>query len=323
MKILCTGGAGFIGSHFVKHMINQGHEVIVLDRLTYAGRRENLASVNCHFVHGDICNQELVDTLVPGCNLIVNFAAESHVDRSIQDPLSFVKTDTLGVAVLLEAARKHGAGFVQISTEEVYGSVISPSDELTRFNPSSPYSASKAGGELLVSAYGKTYNLPVLIIRGSNNYGPFQYPEKLVPLFITNALENRLLPLYGDGLQIRDWIFVDDFIKGIEAVILYGEFSSVYNIGAGNERTNLYMARTILDIMKKPKALQEHVTDRKGHDRRYSVDSSKIRALGWEPRVSLEEGLEHTVKWYRENPEFWRSLKDASKDFFLRNYGKA
>jgi dTDP-glucose 4,6-dehydratase len=324
MRVLITGGCGFIGSHFAKRLAVTGHEVVVLDKLTYSGNPANLEGIQHTFVEGDIANREAVHA-AGTCDAIINFAAESHVDRSILDPSAFVFTDVLGTHVLLEWARELGARYVQVSTDEVYGDQPpgSASREDDPLRPSSPYAASKAGGDLLVLAAVRTYGLDALITRGSNTYGPNQYPEKLIPLFITNALDGEPLPLYGDGRQRRDWLHVDDHCAAIELVLHEGASGEIYNVGADDERENVEVTARILDLTGADSSLVRHVEDRPGHDRRYGVDTSKIRALGWGPRRSFEEGLASTVEWYREHADWWRPLKsDDYLDYYRRQYGR-
>ncbi|NYB51144.1 MAG: dTDP-glucose 4,6-dehydratase [Methanobacteriaceae archaeon] len=306
MKIMITGGAGFIGSNFVHHMSeNEDYEIIVLDKLTYAGDLENLKEIRdkIEFVKGDIADEETVSSSMKDCDMVVNFAAETHVDRSIKDPGVFVKTDVIGTYNLLESVRKYDVErYLQISTDEVYGSIENGSfTEESNVDPSSPYSASKAGGDLLVSAYWKTYGTPVIITRSSNNFGPRQYPEKLIPLFIMNAMQDKPLPVYGDGKNVRDWIYVMDNCKGIEVALMKGKLGEVYNIGGGNERNNLEITHLILELLGKPESLITFVEDRLGHDRRYSLDSSKIMKLGWMPETPFEDAMRETVEWYKKN----------------------
>jgi dTDP-glucose 4,6-dehydratase len=331
-KIFVTGGAGFIGSNFVKYMLAEHPEekVVVLDKLTYAGNLDNLREVweepRFSFVKGDICDQSLVEETMEGCDGVVNFAAETHVDRSIGDASAFVKTDVFGTHVLLDAVKRLGVErYVQISTDEVYGSIEEGTfREADPLNPSSPYAASKAGADLLVLSYYITYKLPVLITRSSNNFGANQYPEKLIPLFVTNALEDRSLPLYGDGLNVRDWLYVEDNCRGIDLVLRQGEVGQIYNIGGDNERTNREITELILKTLKKPASLIKRVKDRLGHDRRYSISSEKIKRLGWATRSPFEENLAQTVRWYVQNPEWWKKIKEGRKDFqeyYKRQYG--
>ncbi len=329
-RLLVTGGAGFIGSAFVRRIL-QRHpdiEVTVLDKLTYAGNLANLEPVSddprYRFVRGDIADAGLVDELAPTVDAIVNFAAESHVDRSIEGPDAFIQTDVYGTFVLLEAARRHGhARYLQVSTDEVYGHVPDGSSaETDPLRPRSPYSASKAAGDLLVGAYHTTYDMPTLLTRASNNFGPYQYPEKVIPLFITNAVDDEPLPLYGDGLQIRDWLYVDDHCDALELVLARGEAGATYNIGAGNELTNLELTRAILELMDKPMSLVRSVPDRAGHDRRYSVDTARLRALGWQPAHAFGDGLALTVGWYVQREDWWRPLKSGEYlDYYRRQYG--
>ncbi len=329
-QYLVTGGAGFIGSNFIHYLLAKyGSEVRIVnvDKLTYAGNLDNLKDVanapNYRFVHGDICDARLMDELVPAADVVVNFAAESHVDRSIGAPDDFIKTDIYGAFVLLEAARKYGVKkFIQISTDEVYGSILDGSfKESDRLEPSSPYSASKAGADRLAFSYFVTYGLPVVITRCSNNYGPCQFPEKLIPLFVTNALEDKSLPIYGDGKNVRDWIYVMDHCDAIDFLISHGDDGQVYNIGSGNERTNLDITGIILRELGKPESLMTWVPDRLGHDRRYSVDTAKIRALGWKPGHTFEEAMTSTIRWYRENKWWWEKLKTGEYlEFYKQNY---
>ena len=313
MRILITGGAGFIGSNFVRYMLeNRDYKLTVLDRLTYAGREENLQDIKerITFIKGDICNKKDVEKAVEDCSAVINFAAESHVDRSIIDAGDFVKTDVLGTHTLLETARKYDIEkYLQISTDEVYGSIENGSFvEGDPLDPSSPYSASKAGGDLLVNAYYKTYGLPVLITRSSNNYGPYQYPEKVIPLFITNLLRGKKVPLYGDGQNVRDWLYVEDNCSGIDTVFHKGRIGEVYNIGGGTEIENIELTMKIIELLGKEKDSIEYVADRPGHDRRYSLDCQKIKKLGWEPKTDFEDGLKKTIDWYRENEWWWKGL---------------
>jgi dTDP-glucose 4,6-dehydratase len=317
VRLLVTGGAGFIGSNYVRWALHERPDVEITnyDLLTYAGNLENLRDVEegrrYRFVKGDICDSGLLDEVLPGHDAIVNFAAESHVDRSIDWAAEFVRTNVLGTNALLDGARRHGTPrFLQVSTDETYGSIdVGSFQEEDRLEPSSPYSASKAGGDMLVRAYHRTYGLPVLITRGSNTYGPFQYPEKVIPLFVTNLLEDKPVPLYGDGMNVRDWIHVEDHASGIHAVLEHGEIGQVYNVAGGNELTNIELTKRICDLLDKPHSLITPVTDRPGHDRRYSVDTTRARALGWEPRWGLEEGLVATVEWYRENRWWWEPIR--------------
>jgi dTDP-glucose 4,6-dehydratase len=327
--ILVTGGAGFIGSNFVRRML-QRHpdiELTVLDKLTYAGNLANLADIEndprFRFVHGDIADASVVDDLAARAQAIVNFAAESHVDRSIEAAHDFIQTDVVGTHVLLEAARRFSHDlYLQISTDEVYGDVeAGSSTEGAPLMPRSPYAASKAGADLLVLAYATTYDLPVAITRSSNNFGPYQYPEKIIPLFVTNALNGEPLPLYGDGMQVRDWLYVTDNCAAIETVLTHGTPGDIYNVGGGNELTNLELTRAILAEVGQPADLIRLVADRPGHDRRYSVDSTKIRALGWRPEHDFSEALAATVAWYRENPGWWEPLKTGDYlDYYRRQY---
>jgi dTDP-glucose 4,6-dehydratase len=328
-SIIVTGGAGFIGSNFTRWMLARHPDlyVTVLDKLTYAGNLSNLADVErdarYRFVLGDIGDASLVEGLAAEVDAIVNFAAESHVDRSIEAAADFIQTDIVGTHVLLEAARRSGHQlFLQVSTDEVYGHVESGSStEESPLAPRSPYAASKAGADLLVLAHATTHGLPVAITRSSNNFGPYQYPEKVIPLFVTNALEGEPLPLYGDGLQVRDWLYVTDNCAAIEAVLLQGEASGIYNVGGGNEMTNLDLTRTILREVGRPESLVRLVTDRPGHDRRYSVDTTRIRALGWRPEHSFADALSATVAWYRDNEAWWRPLKSGEYlAYYRRQY---
>jgi dTDP-glucose 4,6-dehydratase len=327
--LLITGGAGFIGSNFVKHVLEKhsDYQIVVLDKLTYAGNLENLESCRNNprfsFVKGDICDARTVEKVSEGVNFIVNFAAETHVDRSITKPDDFIRTDILGTHVLLEAGLKHQIErFVQISTDEVYGSIERGSfTEDSPLCPSSPYAASKAGADLLVLSYWVTHKMPVLITRSSNNYGPNQYPEKVIPLFITNALEDKPLPLYGDGRNVRDWLFVRDNCAAIDLVLHRGAVGEIYNVGAGEEKMNIELTRTILQILGKPESLIAQVADRKGHDRRYSLDASKLRALGWKPDADFDTALRQTVRWYVENPSWWQKIKSGEfKEYYRRHY---
>lgn len=329
MRILVAGGAGFIGSEFVRTTLRDHptDEVVVLDKLTYAGNPANLDPVRSdprfRFVHGDICDPDTVRPLVEGCDVVVNFAAESHVDRSLEAPGQFIQTDVYGTYVLLEAARHAGhERFLQVSTDEVYGEVPSGrSRETDCLRPRSPYSASKAGGEMLVWSYRASYKFPALITRGSNTYGWYQYPEKIIPLFITNAIDDLPLPIYGDGRAVRDYLFVSDHCRAIDLVLREGEPGVDYNVGAGLEIDGITVADTVLRLLGKPERLKRFVRDRPGHDRRYALDTTRIRALGWEPAVSFREGMERTVRWYLENQWWWRPLKDgAFWDFYRRNY---
>jgi dTDP-glucose 4,6-dehydratase len=332
MRILVTGGAGFIGSNFVHYVarVHPAWEITVLDKLTYAGRRENLARLEgrpgFRFVKGDIADPRVVAEVLPGCEYVVNFAAETHVDRSLYDAGAFIMTDVYGTFVLLEAARRaEGLKlFVQISTDEVYGSVESGSStESDPLMPRNPYSASKAGADRLAYSYWATYGVPVIVTRASNNYGPYQFPEKVIPLFVTHALEGIPLPLYGDGMNVRDWLHVDDHCRAVDLLLAQGVPGETYNVGGGNEVPNIQLTRRILGLLGKPETLIRRVTDRPGHDRRYSLDCGKLRGLGWSPEVPFEEGLRATVDWYRANEGWWRPLKESNPAFrehYRRHY---
>lgn len=332
-RILVTGGLGFIGSAFIRLLLRErpATAVVNLDAVTYAGNRANLREVDGHagyrFVHGNICDPGAVeDAIGDGVDAIVNFAAETHVDRSILEPEAFLRTDILGTHVLLEAVRKHRIGrYVQVSTDEVYGDVAQgESYETDALQPRSPYSASKAGGDLQVLAYRTTYESPVLITRGSNTYGPYQFPEKLIPLFVTNLIDDQPVPVYGDGLQIRDWLHVDDHARGILHVLERGEIGNIYNVGGGNPRTNLDMTKRLVEGCGRSLTTHvKHVTDRAGHDRRYAVNCDKTHALGWTPGVPFERGLADTIAWYVANESWWRPLRDgAFADYYDRQYAR-
>ena len=330
-RVLVTGGAGFIGSNFVHRFLGRFPDahVVVLDALTYAGRRENLdglAAKSLTFIQGDICNADDVARAMDGCDYALNFAAESHVDRSIEQPGQFIQTDVFGVYVLCEEARRRKiARFIQVSTDEVYGEVLEGhADENWPLVPRSPYAASKAGGDRLAHAYWATYGLPVVVSRSSNNYGPRQYPEKLIPLFVTNAIDDQPLPVYGTGLNRRDWLHVDDHNDALIALLGETEVEGeVFNVGAGHEYDVLTITDTILGLLNKPKTLIRHVEDRPGHDRRYAVDPSKLtQRTGWKPRVQFEDGIRSTVEWYRANESWWRPIKDGEfRAYYERMYG--
>ncbi|MDA1306043.1 MAG: dTDP-glucose 4,6-dehydratase [Acidobacteria bacterium] len=333
MNVLVTGGAGFIGSNFVRwaHDAHPDWHITTLDKLTYAGRMENLDSVmgsaRHTFVKGDIADAAVSAPLVQQSEIVVHFAAETHVDRSIQSAADFITTDVIGTFVLLEAARQapHLRRFVQISTDEVYGSVpTGHSVESDELKPRNPYSASKAGADRLAYSYWATYNVPVVITRASNNYGSNQFPEKIIPLFITNAIDNIPLPLYGDGLNIRDWLHVDDHCRGIDVVIAQGVNGEVYNIGGGNEVRNVDLTHRILELMDRPRTLIRPVADRQGHDRRYALSTAKLQTLGWAPTVPFEDGLAATVQWYSTHEGWWRPIKEqdpAFKAYYAAQYG--
>jgi dTDP-glucose 4,6-dehydratase len=331
MRLLVCGGAGFIGSTFARQrLLEHGDDVVVLDKLTYAGREENLQDLagneRFQFVRGGIEERQDVAEAIAGArpDAIVNFAAETHVDRSIAEPDAFVRTHALGTYVLLEAAREHGLRYVQVSTDEVYGSIEDGTfTEQSPLRPSSPYSATKAGADLLVQGYFHTYGLGALICRGSNNYGPYQYPEKLIPLMILNALHGDPLPVYGDGMQVRNWIHATDFARAVGHVLEHGEAGEVYNAGGPDEQANIDVVRRIVALTGAADSQIEHVADRPGHDRRYSLSSEKVRALGWEPRVRFEEGLAETVRWYRDSSWWWEPIRSGEyRAYYERQYGR-
>ncbi len=332
-RILVTGGCGFIGSNFVRHVLaaRTGIEVVNLDALTYAGRRENLADVEgdgrYRFVHGDICDPEAVAQAMAGCDAVVNFAAETHVDRSLLGAGHFIQTDCRGVWVLLEEARRLGVErFVQVSTDEVYGSIERGSfTEESPLKPRNPYAASKAGGDRIAYSFWASFDVPVVITRASNNFGPYQYPEKLIPLFVTNAVDDRPLPLYGDGGNVRDWLFVTDHCAAIDFLLESGEPGEVYNVAGGNERTNLEITSAVLGVLGKPDSLVRFVDDRLGHDRRYSLDGGKLTALGFTPTTDFAAALEATVRWYADHPEWWRPIREHDAEFaayYRRQYAE-
>ena len=329
MKLVVTGGAGFIGSNFIRHVLATHAEdsVVNLDKLTYAGNLKNLADVadspRYRFVHGDVCDAKTVRDVFRGADAVVNFAAESHVDRSLVEPDAFLRTDVFGVFTLLEAVRELKIPrFVHISTDEVYGSLATGSArESDPLRPSNPYSASKAGGDLLALAYWQTHRVPVVITRSSNNFGPYQYPEKVIPLFITNALDDEPLPLYGDGKNVRDWLYVLDNCTALDLVLRKGRDGEVYNIGGGHEVENIVLTRDILRLTGKPETLIRPVKDRPGHDRRYSLDSKKVRQLGWTPKHPFGKALEATVAWFREHEAWWRPVKSGElKAWYRQQY---
>ena len=336
MKILVTGGCGFIGSNFIHYYLRKYPEdsLVNVDKLTYAGNLKNLSALSLSpryaFIRGDIADPlQMEEIISQGVEGIVNFAAESHVDRSIEAPMDFMRTNVFGTFVLLEAVRKVSSKrrirFLHVSTDEVYGSLgeTGAFTEETPMAPNSPYAASKAAADLMVRAYHHTYGLPTLITRCSNNYGPYQFPEKLIPLLISNAIEGKTLPIYGDGLNVRDWIHVEDHCRGLDLVLHQGKEGEVYNIGGQSEKTNLSVAKTILDHLGKPHSLLRFVTDRPGHDRRYAIDFSKIqRTLGWAPSISFEEGIRQTIDWYQGQQEWWREIKTGEYlDYYQRMYG--
>jgi len=324
MRLLVAGGAGFIGSCFLKRAAARGDEVVALDKLTYSGNRANLDGADCEFVHGDIADPAVVEKAAAGCEAVVNLAAESHVDRSILGPAEFIQTDVFGTHVLLEWARKADARYVQVSTDEVYGDVppgvASREDDPLR--PSSPYSASKAGGDLQVLAYVRTYGVNASITRGANTYGPHQHPEKLIPLFVTNALEGEPLPVYGDGRQRREWLYVEDHCAALELVLAEGGVGEVYNV-PGEDHENLEVTERILELTRAEASLVRHVADRPGHDRRYALDGSKLRELGWRSQRSFEDGLATTVDWYRNHRAWWEAVKSGEyRDYYEQQYGE-
>ncbi|MFH1347437.1 MAG: dTDP-glucose 4,6-dehydratase [Candidatus Margulisiibacteriota bacterium] len=336
MKLLVTGGAGFIGSNFIHYILSKypEDEIINFDKLTYAGNLDNLedlkGNLRYKFYKGDICDPAAVEKaigLVDEVDAIVSFAAESHVDRSILSAGDFVQTDVYGTYVLLEAVKKFKIKrYIHISTDEVYGSIEEGSfTEESPLMPNSPYAASKAGGDLQVRAYFKTYNLPVIITRSSNNYGPFHYPEKVIPLFITNAIQNKKLPLYGDGKNVRDWLYVEDNCAGIDAVLRKGREGEIYNIAGESEKENIEITKMILKELGKSEDLIEFIKDRPGHDRRYSIDCSKTKKLGWAPKTGFEDGIRKTVRWFQENRQWWEKIKEKQKEFqsfYAEWYGK-
>jgi dTDP-glucose 4,6-dehydratase len=322
MRLLVTGGAGFIGANFVHHTVetHPDYDVVVVDAFTYAGHRSSLAPVaeRITVVEADICDEEAMDQAMAGCDVVVHFAAESHVDRSINDPGPFLRTNILGTETLLRMARKHGVGrFHHISTDEVFGALPLDGgrfDEETPYAPRSPYAASKAASDHLVRAYGETYGLPFSITNCSNNYGPYHLPEKAIPLFITNALDGKTLPLYGDGRSVRDYLFVTDHCRAIDLAIHSGKEGRTYCVGGGAERDGVALAETILDLLELPRDRIEFVADRPGHDRRYAIDATRIRGeLGWEPSVSFEEGIAATIAWYKAQQDWWRPIKDRTE----------
>jgi dTDP-glucose 4,6-dehydratase len=323
MRILVAGGAGFIGSHFVKRLQRAGDDVVVLDKLTYSGNRANLPA-DVEFHQGDIAEPTELASAASGVEAIVNFAAETHVDRSILTAEDFGRTEFRGTQVLLEHARISGVRLVQVSTDEVYGDLEAggSSKETDPLRPSSPYSAVKAAGDLLIPAYVRTFGVNATITRGSNTYGPHQYPEKFIPLFVTNALDGEPLPLYGDGRQIRDWLYVDDHCAGIEHVLREGKPGEIYNVGGGDERENIDVAERLLALTGADRSLLRRVADREGHDRRYSLDTTKLRSLGWAPQTAFDEGLAQTVEWYRANRDWWAPIKSgAYREYYERQYG--
>jgi dTDP-glucose 4,6-dehydratase len=323
MRVLVTGGAGFIGSHFAKRLQAAGDEVRVLDKLTYSGNPANLDGTGIELVVGDICDAAAVAEAAEGCDAIANFAAETHVDRSILGPVEFIQTNVAGTQVLLDHARATGIRLVHVSTDEVYGDVAEgvSSVEDDPLRPSSPYSAAKAGGDLQVLGSVRTYGVDALITRGSNTYGPNQYPEKLIPLMTTNAIEGEPLPVYGDGRQVRDWLWVEDHCAGIELVLRDGAAGEVYNVGGNEERENVEIVSRILELTGADESLVRHVEDRAGHDRRYSLDTAKLRALGWAPQKSFEEGIAETVAWYLAHRSWWEPIKSGEyREYYERQY---
>jgi dTDP-glucose 4,6-dehydratase len=334
VKVLVTGGCGFIGSNFIRRLFESrgdGVSVVNLDKLTYAANPANLADVenrpNYRFIKGDIADPDVVRVAMEGCDAVVNFAAETHVDRSLFGDASFIETDVRGVFVLLEEARRRGrlSRFIQISTDEVYGSIASGSfDEESALNPRNPYAASKTGGDRLAYSYWASYRLPVVITRASNNYGPYQYPEKLIPLFVTNAIDGEPLPLYGDGRNVRDWLYVKDHAAAIDFLLDAGEPGETYNVAGGNEAENLAITKRVLSLLGKPESLIRFVDDRPGHDRRYSLDAGKLARLGFESATRFEDGLAETVRWYREREDWWRPIKErdpAYREYYRTQYG--
>jgi dTDP-glucose 4,6-dehydratase len=333
VKILVTGGCGFIGSNFVRRLFEERGErvsVVNLDKLTYAANPANLADVagrpNYRFFQGDIVDPDVVRVAMDGCDAVVNFAAETHVDRSLLGDASFIETDVRGVFVLLEEARRQGVRkFIQISTDEVYGSITQGSfHEESPLHPRNPYAASKAGGDRLAYSYFASYGLPVVITRASNNYGPYQYPEKLIPLFVTNAIDGQPLPLYGDGRNVRDWLYVEDHAAAIDFLLDAGEPGETYNIAGGNEAENIDITRRVLELLGRPESLIRFVDDRQGHDRRYSLDAGKLARLGFRSSTPFDEGLEETVRWYRQREDWWRPVKErdaAYREFYRNQYG--
>lgn len=333
MKLLVTGGAGFIGSNFVHYILKTypEDEVVVLDVLTYAGNLENLKLAEGNqrycFVKGDITDAAAVNVLVAECDAVVHFAAESHVDRSIMDPGAFVRTNVFGTFTLLEAARKHGKRFHHVSTDEVFGALESSDPafaELTPYAPRSPYSASKAASDHLVRAYFHTYGLSVTISNCSNNYGPYHFPEKLIPLVITNLLEGKKVPVYGDGLQVRDWLYVEDHARAIDLILRQGIIGETYCVGGNAEKENIWIVKKLLEILGLGEERIEYVKDRPGHDRRYAIDFTKIKTeLGWEPTVTLEDGLKKTVEWFKQNESWWKNVKSGEyQKYYEEQYGK-
>jgi dTDP-glucose 4,6-dehydratase len=326
MRLLVCGGAGFIGSNFCRvRSRDHGDDIVVLDKLTYAGRRENLEDVEHTFVHAGIEDPEAVAGAMDGVDAVVNFAAETHVDRSIAEPDAFVTTHAQGTYVLLEEARRRGVRYVQVSTDEVYGSIEEGSfTESSPLAPSSPYSATKAGADLLVWSYFHTFGLETVICRGSNNYGPYQYPEKLIPLMILNALHGDPLPVYGDGMQVRNWLYVEDFARGIGHALEHGGAGEAYNVGGPDECPNIDVVRRIIELTGNDESLINYVTDRPGHDRRYSLGSEKIRELGWEAQVRFDDGLPQTVRWYQDNEAWWAPIRSGDyRAYYERQYGQA
>ena len=332
MKILVTGGLGFMGSAFIRLMLkkHRNWEIINLDKVTYAANFDNLRSESKNpryrFVKGDIADSGAVNRVMPGCDAIINYAAETHVDRSIIDPDAFIRTDVYGTFTLLEAARKYKIKkFVQISTDEVYGDILKGRfKETDMLKPSSPYSASKAGGDMLVLGYSRTYKVPGVVTRSSNNYGPYQYPEKIIPLFITNLLEDKKVPVYGRGNQVRDWLFVEDHAQAIEAVLRRGEPGQIYNIGSDSRRdiTNLELTQTILKLVGRDERMIEHVPDRPGHDLRYAINCDNLKKLGWRPAVRFTRGIKLTVDWYRSHEDWWRKIKTGEYlKYYRKQYG--